>query len=230
MESNPTTPSSSLSSASKKRYIAILIIIIAGVILRIDPLLIGAGLTFYVVYLCCFFGSESFFEERDSRIMISIGVALGAAVFVILAGDYLRWAFYFLVNVVIFGLVLYGAALFVRFFIRMSDKNNQNIPYSGSVSSSISSNALNSYSESNSYSGSSSAADANSNTDTYSDSGAEMIGITCIICYKKHCPTCSNPIMLCYARCRHCGRPYHKHCLEDTVRNMGKCGFCLKDL
>jgi len=55
--------------------------------------------------------------------------------------------------------------------------------------------------------------------------------ITCVICYKDNCPTCERKIEgenTCYEECPYCGRSYHQHCWEKTIKTFGKCGFCLE--
>jgi hypothetical protein len=32
----------------------------------------------------------------------------------------------------------------------------------------------------------------------------------------------------CYEECPYCGRSYHKHCWDKTIKSFGKCGFCLE--
>jgi ubiquitin-protein ligase len=61
----------------------------------------------------------------------------------------------------------------------------------------------------------------------------EVSVISCVICHKIECPTCSLKIaggeeQTCFIECPHCERSYHKHCWEQTIKNFGKCGFCLK--
>ncbi|MHA1699385.1 MAG: hypothetical protein ACTSWN_11135 [Promethearchaeota archaeon] len=63
----------------------------------------------------------------------------------------------------------------------------------------------------------------------------EVSVITCIICHKFNCPTCSAPLdtidlneKTCKVICPYCERPYHKHCWDQTIATFGKCGFCLR--
>jgi ubiquitin-protein ligase len=61
----------------------------------------------------------------------------------------------------------------------------------------------------------------------------EVSVVSCVICHKLDCPTCSLKIAgagheSCHASCPYCERPYHFHCWEQTIRSFGKCGFCLK--
>jgi hypothetical protein len=62
----------------------------------------------------------------------------------------------------------------------------------------------------------------------------------CLICGKRECPTCGQPLLtepvkdtqdICEVPCIHCKRPYHVHCLTENL-DLGKtkCGFCLSDL
>jgi len=58
--------------------------------------------------------------------------------------------------------------------------------------------------------------------------------LTCILCHKIECPSCTQKIAApedeesCHARCPHCERDYHQHCWEQTISSFGKCGFCLR--
>jgi ubiquitin-protein ligase len=62
----------------------------------------------------------------------------------------------------------------------------------------------------------------------------------CLICGKKECPTCGQPLLtepvkdtqdICEVPCIHCKRPYHVHCLTDDLdAGRTQCGFCLSDL
>ena len=62
----------------------------------------------------------------------------------------------------------------------------------------------------------------------------------CLICGQKACPTCGQPLMMAYSGhtegicekpCIHCKRPYHIHCISETLNSgVGECGFCLTDL
>ncbi|MEJ2249405.1 MAG: hypothetical protein P8Y70_15270 [Candidatus Lokiarchaeota archaeon] len=61
----------------------------------------------------------------------------------------------------------------------------------------------------------------------------EVSVVSCVICHKIDCPTCSLRIAgteepTCFIECPHCNRPYHKHCWAQTIKSFGKCGFCLK--
>jgi len=61
----------------------------------------------------------------------------------------------------------------------------------------------------------------------------EVSVISCVICHKIDCPTCSLKIAgpdeeACHTECPYCERSYHKHCWEQTIKSFGKCGFCLK--
>ena len=59
----------------------------------------------------------------------------------------------------------------------------------------------------------------------------EISVVSCVICHKIDCPTCSLKIAgenNCHAECPHCERHYHLHCWQQTIRSFGKCGFCLK--
>ncbi|MHA1327882.1 MAG: hypothetical protein ACTSRH_11240 [Promethearchaeota archaeon] len=62
----------------------------------------------------------------------------------------------------------------------------------------------------------------------------EVSVVSCVICHQIECPTCSLKIAdseheSCYIACPHCERAYHKHCWEKTIKNYGKCGFCLQE-
>ncbi|MHA1413975.1 MAG: hypothetical protein ACTSO4_15325 [Promethearchaeota archaeon] len=62
----------------------------------------------------------------------------------------------------------------------------------------------------------------------------EVSVVSCVICHQIECPTCSLKIAdslheSCYITCPHCERAYHKHCWEKTIKNYGKCGFCLQE-
>lgn len=62
----------------------------------------------------------------------------------------------------------------------------------------------------------------------------------CLICGQKACPTCGKSLMMAYSGhtegicekpCIHCKRPYHIHCISETLNSgVGECGFCLTDL
>ncbi|MGQ4876413.1 MAG: hypothetical protein ACP6IY_20305 [Promethearchaeia archaeon] len=59
----------------------------------------------------------------------------------------------------------------------------------------------------------------------------EVSIVSCVICHKIECPTCSMKIAgenACHVECPYCERSYHKHCWEQTIKSFGKCGFCLK--
>ena len=61
----------------------------------------------------------------------------------------------------------------------------------------------------------------------------EVSVVSCVICHKIDCPTCSLKIAgpeeeTCHTDCPYCERSYHKHCWEQTIKSFGKCGFCLK--
>ena len=61
----------------------------------------------------------------------------------------------------------------------------------------------------------------------------EVSVVSCVICHKIDCPTCSKKIAgpdqeSCHVECPYCERPYHEHCWAQTIRSFGKCGFCLK--
>ena len=61
----------------------------------------------------------------------------------------------------------------------------------------------------------------------------EVSVVSCVICHKIGCPTCSLKIAgseeeTCHTDCPYCERSYHKHCWEQTIKSFGKCGFCLK--
>ncbi len=61
----------------------------------------------------------------------------------------------------------------------------------------------------------------------------EVSVISCVICHKIDCPTCSLKIAgpdqeACHTVCPYCERSYHLHCWQQTIRSFGKCGFCLK--
>ncbi len=62
----------------------------------------------------------------------------------------------------------------------------------------------------------------------------EVSVVSCVICHKIDCPTCSVKIATsgdvkpCYTACPYCERTYHNHCWEQTIKSFGKCGFCLK--
>ena len=53
----------------------------------------------------------------------------------------------------------------------------------------------------------------------------------CVLCYKENCPTCDRKLVgenTCQEECPYCGRIYHQHCWEKTIKTFGKCGFCLE--
>jgi len=59
----------------------------------------------------------------------------------------------------------------------------------------------------------------------------EVSVLSCVICHKIECPSCSKKIAgenNCHAECPHCEKHYHLHCWEQTIKSFGKCGFCLK--
>jgi ubiquitin-protein ligase len=59
----------------------------------------------------------------------------------------------------------------------------------------------------------------------------EVSVVSCVICHKIECPSCTNKIAgdeNCHAECPHCTRAYHRHCWEQTIQSFGKCGFCLR--
>ncbi len=59
----------------------------------------------------------------------------------------------------------------------------------------------------------------------------EVSVVSCVICHKIECPSCSKKIAgddKCHAECPHCNRAYHAHCWEQTIKSFGKCGFCLR--
>jgi ubiquitin-protein ligase len=59
----------------------------------------------------------------------------------------------------------------------------------------------------------------------------EVSVVSCVICHKIECPSCSKKIAgedNCHTECPHCNRAYHSHCWEQTIKSFGKCGFCLR--
>jgi hypothetical protein len=62
----------------------------------------------------------------------------------------------------------------------------------------------------------------------------------CLICGQKQCPTCEKPLLtepvietnnLCEMPCIQCKRPYHVHCLTQSLgEGITECGYCLTDL
>jgi len=59
----------------------------------------------------------------------------------------------------------------------------------------------------------------------------EVSVVSCVICHKIECPSCTKKIAgddSCHTECPHCNRAYHKHCWEQTIKSFGKCGFCLR--
>jgi ubiquitin-protein ligase len=59
----------------------------------------------------------------------------------------------------------------------------------------------------------------------------EVSVVSCVICHKIECPSCTKKIAgedNCHAECPHCNRAYHNHCWEQTIKSFGKCGFCLR--
>ena len=54
---------------------------------------------------------------------------------------------------------------------------------------------------------------------------------SCVICHSSTCSSCShnmNGEHSCYEECPYCGRSYHRHCWDETIKEFGKCGFCLE--
>ena len=59
----------------------------------------------------------------------------------------------------------------------------------------------------------------------------EVSVVSCVICHKIECPSCTKKIAgddNCHRECPHCNRAYHRHCWEQTIQSFGKCGFCLR--
>ncbi|MFX0005715.1 MAG: hypothetical protein ACFFA7_00700 [Promethearchaeota archaeon] len=59
----------------------------------------------------------------------------------------------------------------------------------------------------------------------------EVSVVSCVICHKIECPSCTKKIAgddSCHTECPHCNRAYHNHCWEQTIKSFGKCGFCLR--
>ena len=59
----------------------------------------------------------------------------------------------------------------------------------------------------------------------------EVSVVSCVICHKIECPSCTKKIAgdeSCHAECPHCNRAYHAHCWDQTIKSFGKCGFCLR--
>ncbi len=59
----------------------------------------------------------------------------------------------------------------------------------------------------------------------------EVSVVSCVICHKIECPSCTKKIAgddNCHTECPHCNRAYHNHCWEQTIKSFGKCGFCLR--
>ncbi|MFX0030319.1 MAG: hypothetical protein ACFE8B_13995 [Candidatus Hermodarchaeota archaeon] len=59
----------------------------------------------------------------------------------------------------------------------------------------------------------------------------EVSVVSCVICHKIECPSCTKKIAgedSCHTECPHCNRAYHHHCWEQTIQSFGKCGFCLR--
>lgn len=61
----------------------------------------------------------------------------------------------------------------------------------------------------------------------------EVSALSCVICHQIDCPTChlkiaSSEGKSCHIECPHCERAYHEHCWQETIKQFGKCGFCLK--
>ena len=60
----------------------------------------------------------------------------------------------------------------------------------------------------------------------------EVSVVSCVICHKIECPSCTKKIAgdeYCHAECPHCNRAYHSHCWDQTIKSFGKCGFCLRE-
>ncbi len=63
---------------------------------------------------------------------------------------------------------------------------------------------------------------------------------SCLICGRKECPICKRPLLtepvietnnLCEMPCIQCKRPYHVHCLAQSLgKGITHCGYCLTDL
>ncbi|MBN1799971.1 MAG: hypothetical protein JW891_00600 [Candidatus Lokiarchaeota archaeon] len=67
--------------------------------------------------------------------------------------------------------------------------------------------------------------------DAISNNIFEVSVVSCVICHKIECPSCSNQIAgdkSCHIQCPYCERSYHEHCWNQTIISFGKCGFCLK--
>ncbi len=59
----------------------------------------------------------------------------------------------------------------------------------------------------------------------------EVSVVSCVICHKIECPSCTKKIGgddSCHAECPYCEKQYHLHCWQQTIKSFGKCGFCLK--
>ncbi|MFX0104100.1 MAG: hypothetical protein ACFE75_01260 [Candidatus Hodarchaeota archaeon] len=59
----------------------------------------------------------------------------------------------------------------------------------------------------------------------------EVSVVSCVICHKIECPSCTKRIAgedNCHTECPQCNRAYHNHCWEQTIKSFGKCGFCLR--
>ncbi|UCE39485.1 MAG: E3 ubiquitin protein ligase [Thermoplasmata archaeon] len=62
----------------------------------------------------------------------------------------------------------------------------------------------------------------------------------CLICGQKECPVCGLPLLtqpvvetkdLCEMPCIQCKKPYHVHCLHNSIEEgITECGYCQKDL
>jgi hypothetical protein len=62
----------------------------------------------------------------------------------------------------------------------------------------------------------------------------------CLICGERICPFCQKPLLtepvietnnLCEMPCIQCKRPYHVHCLtQSMVEGISECGYCLTDM
>ncbi len=62
----------------------------------------------------------------------------------------------------------------------------------------------------------------------------EVSMISCVICHQIKCPTCGRKIAgpreeSCNVTCSYCNKLYHEHCWNQTIKSIGKCGFCLKE-
>jgi len=53
----------------------------------------------------------------------------------------------------------------------------------------------------------------------------------CVLCHSDKCPVCQKPLIgkpSCHEECPFCERIYHEHCWINTIKNTGKCSFCLE--